>query len=106
MEEVFTRFLKKKYESGIIRGYSQPRGMPLISHLLYADGTVIFTNGAKSSIKALVKVLELYEKWSGQKVSKEKSAIIFSKHIKSARRRDILHITGFGESCLPIKYLG
>lgn len=55
------RMLKAKFESGTIGGYTQARGTPLISHLLYADDIVIFTNGTKRSIKALIKVLDLYE---------------------------------------------
>ncbi|TXG59223.1 hypothetical protein EZV62_013796 [Acer yangbiense] len=106
MEEVLTRLLRKNFESGRIGRFYHPIGAPLVSHLLYADDILIFANGGKRSIRNLVKAFETYEKWSGQRMNKDKSAIFPSKYISSARKRDLLHVTGFREGYFPVTYLG
>ncbi|TXG69366.1 hypothetical protein EZV62_004301 [Acer yangbiense] len=106
MEEVLTRLLRKNFESGRIGRFYHPIGAPLVSHLLYADDILIFANGGKRSIRNLVKALETYEKWSGQRINKDKSAIFPSKYISSARKRDLLRVTGFREGYFLVTYLG
>ncbi|KAF5444244.1 hypothetical protein F2P56_036732 [Juglans regia] len=61
---------------------------------------------SKASVRAIARTLEIYETWFGQKVNKDKSSIIFSKHITAARKRSLLRITGFYEETLPFKYVG
>ncbi|KAK2648080.1 hypothetical protein Ddye_015569 [Dipteronia dyeriana] len=48
----------------------------------------------------------MYEKWSGQRISKAKSALIPSKYISLARKRGLLRITGSMEGKFPVTYLG
>lgn len=71
------------------------RGAPLISHLLYADELLVFTNGERRSLKMLLKTLEVYEKCSGQLINKEKFALFLSNKINNSRRRGLLRLTGF-----------
>ncbi|KAF5472484.1 hypothetical protein F2P56_009201 [Juglans regia] len=66
---------------------------------------LVFLN-CKASVRAIARTLKIYETWSGQKVNKDRSSIIFSKHITVARKRSVLRITGFSEGTLPFKYLG
>ncbi|XP_042939531.1 uncharacterized protein LOC122274569 [Carya illinoinensis] len=106
VKEILSRLLKAKFEEKKIGVFVQPRGTPLISHLLYADDIVIFANGSKASVRAILDVLSTYEQWSGQNVRKVKSSITFSKYITRLRRRSILRITGFVEGKTPFKYLG
>lgn len=73
MEEVLTRLLKKGFEDGQIGQFFHPRSAPIISHLLYADD-LIFVNGGKGLVKALLRTLEKYERWLGQSVNKTKYA--------------------------------
>ncbi|KAG6657215.1 hypothetical protein CIPAW_04G074400 [Carya illinoinensis] len=73
---------------------------------MYADDIVVFANGAQKSIRKLMQVLKLYESWSGQFLSKEKSAIYFSRKILLHRKASLLRTTGFVEGTFPFKYLG
>ncbi|KAK4833981.1 hypothetical protein QYF36_014386 [Acer negundo] len=61
------------------------------------DDILIFLNGGKRSIWRLVEILGVSEGWSGQEISKEKSALFPSKHISSSRTRSLLRLTGFRE---------
>ncbi|KAG2684189.1 hypothetical protein I3760_10G065300 [Carya illinoinensis] len=90
----------------VIYKFFQARGTLLVSHLMYVDDIVIFANDGKSSMRDLIQVLKLYEDWSGQVLSKEKSAIYFSKRIPAPCKRWILQMTGFSEGFFPFKYLG
>lgn len=53
----------------------------------------------------LVEILTTYERWSGQKISHEKSEIIPSKFINPVQKHDLLRVTGFRGHFLVI-YLG
>ncbi|XP_035548680.1 uncharacterized protein LOC118349195, partial [Juglans regia] len=107
MEEVLTRLLKKNFNSGRIQKFYHPVGAPLVSHLLNVDDILSFANGNKRSMKILVyNTLETYEKWSGQIISKDKSALFMSKHISLICKRGLLRITGFKEGIFLAMYLG
>ncbi|KAJ0103213.1 hypothetical protein Patl1_06269 [Pistacia atlantica] len=66
----------------------------------------VFVNGGKRSVQRLLNTLEVYEKWSGQLINKEKSAFFFSKSITIARRRNLMRSTGFMEGKFSFTYLG
>ncbi|WP_266100595.1 hypothetical protein, partial [Klebsiella pneumoniae] len=69
--------LKQKFTSGNVAPFSHPRGTPLVSHFLYDDDIVLFSNGGKSLLQTIRDVFALNEEWFGQVVSKEKSSIFF-----------------------------
>ncbi|XP_042958232.1 uncharacterized protein LOC122293851 [Carya illinoinensis] len=64
MQETLSRLLKNAFENGKIGKFSQARGTPFVSHLMYADDIIIFSNGGKKSMRGLMEVLNLYEKWT------------------------------------------
>ncbi|XP_035540358.1 uncharacterized protein LOC118344262 [Juglans regia] len=98
MEEVLSRLLRSNFQDGRIGKFSHPIGAPLVSHLLYADDILIFTNGGKRSITNLLHTLDTYERWSGQKINRDKSALFLSKLISNLRKRSLLSLTGFKEA--------
>lgn len=53
-EEVLSRGLLALYASGAVKPFHVPRGCPATSHLLFADDTIIFTNGSKRSLERLM----------------------------------------------------
>ncbi|KAF5475233.1 hypothetical protein F2P56_007063 [Juglans regia] len=106
LEEVFSQLLKKRMSERGISHFFHPVGAPRITHLLYADDVVIFANASKRSIRCLIGVLNDYERWSRQRVNKEKSTIFFSKKLSLGRKREILAENGFVEGHFPFTYLG
>lgn len=50
--------------------------------------------------------LAIYEKWSGQRISKEKSALFMSTLVNTPCKHGLLRITGFEEGTFPMTYLG
>ena len=80
--EGLSAMLKKKEREGLIRGVSAARQAPSISHLFFADDSVIFYRATKEECMQVAKVLEVYEEESGQKLNREKTSLFFSKNTK------------------------
>jgi hypothetical protein len=49
-----------------------------VSHLLFADDSLILFRANRGDAQQLQRVLHLYEECSGQIINKDKSAIMFS----------------------------
>jgi hypothetical protein len=56
------------------RGCPRPR----ISHLLFVDDCIVFSEASHRGALRLQEVLDIYSRGSGQLVNREKSAVIFS----------------------------
>jgi hypothetical protein len=50
---------------------------PWVSHLLYADDCVVFSEATHGGANRLLQIVELYNKGSGQLVNRDKSAVFF-----------------------------
>ena len=77
--------LRKEEKEGHIKGVVVCRRAPRISHLLFADDSIIFYRALVSECDRVIEMLEGYERDSGQKINKEKTSLFFSKNM----RRDV-----------------
>ena len=59
------------------------RGALAISHLFFADDSILFYQTTKEACDALQEILDTYEVASGQLVNKEKTNIFFSKNTRT-----------------------
>ncbi|XP_043705536.1 uncharacterized protein LOC122655405 [Telopea speciosissima] len=105
-EEVLSRGLRALFMEGRAEYYSLPRGCPGISHSLFADDTIIFSSGLKSSLKQICGLINSYEGFSGQLVNKSKSYFVISEKASNRKSLKVEGITGFPRKRLPITYLG
>ena len=58
------------------------RGAPRVSHLLFADDCIVFCKASTEEGVKVIKILEDYERESGQKLNREKTSLFFSKNTK------------------------
>ena len=72
--------LKKEEATEHIKGISVCKGAPRLSHLLFADDSIVFGRATVEESNRVMKVLEDYERDSGQKLNKEKTSLFFSKN--------------------------
>lgn len=77
-----------------------------ISHLFYADDMLVFTNGRKRSLKALIELLQAYELSSGQKVNLDESGFYPSKRIQGHIIHQLATRLGCAARHFPLNYLG
>ena len=72
--EGLSAMLKKEERDGQIKGVAVCRGALRVSHLLFADDSIVFCRASVEECDRLIKVLEEYEGDSGQKLNKEKNS--------------------------------
>ena len=104
--EILSRMLVKEEAINNIQGIKVSREAPAISHLLYADDIIIACRANESNAKVVQRTLELFGKWCGQQINKEKSQIFFSKNTKRRVKAAVKEIFGFKEFGTSAIYLG
>ena len=76
--EGFSALLNHAEEEGRIDRVKICRGAPSVSHLLFADDSLILIHAKKEDATHIQEILDLYEHCSRQVVNKGKSAVLFS----------------------------
>ncbi|KAL0427154.1 UNVERIFIED_CONTAM: hypothetical protein Slati_2890200 [Sesamum latifolium] len=76
-------FLEQNAErEGHIWGIAICRGAPTISHLLFANDTLIFCQASLDASRVIRELLETYRKASGQEINFSKSSVAFSRNTR------------------------
>ena len=75
--EGLSAMLRRVESGGIPRGILVCRQDPLVSHLLFVDDCIVFCNASKEEGDRVTKILETYERESGQKLNREKTSLFF-----------------------------
>ena len=77
--EAFTSLLAREEENGRLHGVSISRYAPTISHLFFANDSLLFCQNKQEEVQVISEVLELYAMASSQCINLEKSSVFFSK---------------------------
>ena len=80
--------------------------MPSITHLLFADDSLLFCQAKQEEVKVIMDTLQLYAKASGQCINMEKSLIYFSSNTRTEQREWIKNNLGVKEVDRFESYLG
>jgi hypothetical protein len=104
--EGLSALLREAEMTDKIHGVAICRGGPKISHLLFADDSLLFCHAKVDECMRLLAVLEQYEKASGQVINKEKTALFFSKNTPEQTKSTIQHLWGVNGTSNFEKYLG
>ena len=98
--------MQKAELEGSIHGVSICRRAPKISHLLFADDSLLFCQATKRETQETLDVLKLYAEASGQCLNMEKSSVDFSSSTSSQKRESIKAMLGVNEVDRFKSYLG
>jgi ribonuclease HI len=93
-------------EVGGIDGVRVCRNAPSVSHLLFADDSLILMKADMTNATSLQNVLDTYCANSGQMVSLAKSSIFFSPNTNALLRSEICTMLHIDTEALSDKYLG
>ena len=80
--------------------------MPLVSHLLFPDDYIVFGKASQKEGLRLLKILEVNERESGQKLNREKTSLFFSKNTSAEVKEEVKDMFGTQIIHQHERYLG
>ena len=91
---------------GDLKGFSLCRRGPELTHLLFADDSMLFCRATPNECRNIIDILESYEKAFGQKVNKNKTSIFINKSTLDSTKQEIKNALGVQEIVQYEQYLG
>ncbi|KAL0403871.1 UNVERIFIED_CONTAM: putative mitochondrial protein [Sesamum radiatum] len=104
--EAFSGLLQQEERAGNILGVSICRDGLAVSHILFADETLIFYQATKDVVLRIKAVLHILEVTWGFKMNLEKSVVVFSKNTPLHVRAELALILSVLVVAKHDKYLG
>jgi hypothetical protein len=104
--EGFSALLNKAEDEGLICGIKLAQTAPRVSHLLFADDSLLLLEANVQGVEAVKSILRIYEEGSGQMINREKSSVMFSSNAKRNIKNLLLQRLELGSEAIGEKYLG
>ena len=101
-----SHIISEEVEKGNWKAIQAGRNGPHVSHLMFADDLLLFGQATMTQIDCMCSSLKTFCDMSGQKVSVEKTSILFSKGVPTSVKRGIVSRSGYREVYSLGKYLG
>ncbi|PNX98065.1 ribonuclease H [Trifolium pratense] len=96
--DVLSGLITKAQQDKLIHGVMICHEAPEISHLFFADDSLVFCRANTKEVSTIQNIIQIYQNASGQLVNFSKSEMVFSKGVSNQIQRDISNI-------LPMKIL-
>ena len=104
--EGFSGLLHEAERVGNMEGVTICEDAPSITHLLFADDSLLLLKVNDGNANHLRHVLQLYEECSGQVINKVKSLILFSKNCGPTRKSEFMAALDLSQEAKSDEYLG
>jgi len=104
--EGFSGLLIEAERTGNLEGVTICANAPSITHLLFADDSLLLLKVNDENANCLQHVLQRYEECSGQMINKDKSSILFSKNCGHGRKAAFMSLLNLSHEARSDKYLG
>jgi hypothetical protein len=98
--------IKGAEEGGDLEGIQVCREAHVISHLFFADESLIWMHADKKNAECLSNILNRYRANSGQRVSEAKSSIFFPENTEVNVKAEVCEVLNIMTEALNDKYLG
>ena len=106
ISEVLSRLIQSAVDKRELLGIQMNTGGPIISHMLFADDTLLFLRADNHISCNLVKFLDAYSVASGQQVNLHKSSVFFGANTPSSVSMELSQILGIPMVVIPRTFLG
>ncbi|KAH1098568.1 hypothetical protein J1N35_015489 [Gossypium stocksii] len=91
---------------GLLKGAKASRSELQVSHLLFADDCILFSEANRRGVNTLKGILKKYRMCSGQCVNFDKSTVFFSRNTSEVEKMGVVRILRVRVSNEPERYLG
>ncbi|KAL0415786.1 UNVERIFIED_CONTAM: hypothetical protein Slati_3410500 [Sesamum latifolium] len=105
-QEAFSRMIQREESLGLLKGVAVSRSGPRVSHLLFADDTLLFVQTTHEALLCIRRTLQKFEEVSRLAINWQKSAAGFSKNMEAAPREELGRVLGVATVEKHEKYLG
>ena len=102
----FHGLISQAAAQGDIWGYSLSRNSPRLTHLFFADDSLLFCRSTVQECQKILDILDTYGRCLSQQINRNKTTIIFSKSIDEGTSDRIKLALGVEEIRQYEKYLG
>ncbi|KAM2153616.1 hypothetical protein ACFX1Q_045540 [Malus domestica] len=92
VSDVLSRMLQGAVNRQALEGVKMNLQSPVISHIFFADDTLLFLKANRQNCYSLVQLIDDYCAASGQAVNFQKSSVFFSSNTPSELSRELGHI--------------
>lgn len=104
--EAFSALLREAEMQGQIHGVQVATNAPTVSHLFFADDTILFTRATNDEADKVKQLIHQYEQTSGQRINLEKTEITVSANISQEKHKELGDRLGVRTVEKHSKYLG
>ena len=101
-----SRLIDRQFSLGNIFRVKMNVSGPAITHVMFVDDLMIFSKANRREVGILSDCLETYSQWTGQRVNREKSGLIFSKLVQRNMSRWIKAELNMKKLPIDAFYLG
>ncbi|XP_031101874.1 uncharacterized protein LOC116005777 [Ipomoea triloba] len=101
-----SQLIQQAQATGTIHGCRVARGAPAVSHLFFADDSLLFFKANLNEAAVVKHCLQSYELFSGQAVNFQKSSVCFSRNTGDTGRVEVANTLGVVQAADFGKYLG
>ncbi|XP_057425675.1 uncharacterized protein LOC130719041 [Lotus japonicus] len=104
--EAFSALIQRAMSESALHGIKIARSAPVISHLLFADDSVLFSRASLEEAQCIKNILATYERASGQVINLDKSMLSVSRNVPENCYYELQQLLGVKAVESYDKYLG